>query len=156
METIDIIKQLCSKKGISLSQLESDLGYGNGSVGKSKNMSADRMYQIANYFGVSMEYLITGKTLDETDNEMSILRQQQAIMMAINKTTEHMTDLYKEIAECQDQLSSLKREYNKIELSKKNSVISAPAEVQEQAPANNTVQPEGLPFLFFNDELPFK
>jgi chromosome segregation ATPase len=119
-------------------------------------MSADRMYQIANYFGVSMEYLITGKTLDETDNEMSILRQQQAIMMAINKTTEHMTDLYKEIAECQDQLSSLKREYNKIELSKKNSVISAPAEVQEQTPANNTVQPEGLPFLFFNDELPFK
>lgn len=63
MDAIDIIKQLCKDKGTTVTQLESDLGYSNGSIGKTKNMSADRIYQISQYFGVSMEYLMTGKTI---------------------------------------------------------------------------------------------
>ena len=66
METIDIIKELCKKKGLTVTQLENELDYGNGSLAKSKSMSAERMYQISKYFGVSMEYLMTGKTIEET------------------------------------------------------------------------------------------
>lgn len=115
METLDIIKELCEKKGISVSQLENKLEFGNGSLSKSKNMSADRLYQVAKFFDVSMEYMMTGKTIDEADDEMTKLRQQQSILMEINKVSQQMSEYYKKIAECQDRLSALKRDYNKLD-----------------------------------------
>ena len=60
MANIEIIRRLCKENKISISKLETELGYGNGSIAKSSNMSADRLKQIADYFDVSMEYLITG------------------------------------------------------------------------------------------------
>lgn len=144
METLDIIKQLCEKKGISISQLENKLEFGNGSLSKSKNMSADRLYQVAKFFDVSMEYMMTGKTIDETDDEMTRLRQQQSILMEINKVSQQMSEYYKKIAECQDRLTTLKRDYNKLDQKTKNEV-----------PQKNTSDP----FLdipdFFDEELPF-
>ena len=125
METIDIIRELCNKKGISLSQLESDLEYGNGSLAKSKNMAADRMYKIAQYFGVTMEYLMTGKTVNETNDEMAILAQQQSILMKIGKVSQNMTEYYKKISECQNQLSDLKKEYALLEAQKKANTSEA-------------------------------
>ena len=149
METIDIIRQLCSQKGISLAQLESDLEYGNGSLAKSKNMSADRLYKIAQYFGVSMEYLITGKTITEADDEVSILRQQQSILMEINKVSQLMSDYYKKIAECQDKLNQLKKDYSKLETKKKSSEASS-------SPNEDPLKYPDLFDLFSNDdELPF-
>lgn len=111
METIDIIRQLCADKGISLSQLESDLNYGNGSIAKSKNMSADRIFQIARYFGVSMEYLLTGKTINEVDDEMAILRQKQSILLEMNKINQQISDYYKSISDLQNTLTRLKNDY---------------------------------------------
>lgn len=63
METIDIIRGLCKEKGISITKLEVALGYGNGSISKAstKAMRSDRLKAIADYFDVSMEYLLTGK-----------------------------------------------------------------------------------------------
>lgn len=119
MEALDIIKQLCKEKGISLAQLESDLEYGNGSLAKAKSMSADRMFKIAQYFNVSMEYLMTGKTIDETDDEVASLRQQQSILIEINKISRDMAEYYKKINECQTQLSTLQAKYNELELKKK-------------------------------------
>lgn len=119
VEALDVIKQLCKEKGISLAQLENDLDYGNGSLAKSKSMSADRMFKIAQYFNVSMEYLMTGKTIDETDDEVASLRQQQSILIEINKISRDMAEYYKKINECQSRLSALQAEYNKLELKKK-------------------------------------
>lgn len=115
MDALDIIKQLCKNRGITITQLENDLSYSNGSINKAKSMSADRLYQISQYFNVSMEYLMTGKTINETDDEMSLLRQQQSILMEINKISQAMASYYKEIAKCQDKLSELKKDYNKVE-----------------------------------------
>lgn len=143
METLDIIKQLCKNNGITISQLESDLDYGNGSLAKSKAMSAERMYKIAQYFGVSMEYLLTGKTINDADDEVSILRQQQSILMDINKISQQMSDFYKKIAECQDKLTALKKEYGKLE-NKKNNPASASSDTEDQAW-----------ILSLEDELPF-
>ena len=147
METIDIIRQLCSQKGISLAQLESDLEYGNGSLAKSKNMSADRLYKIAQYFGVSMEYLITGKTITEADDEVSILRQQQSILMEINKVSQLMSDYYKKIAECQEKLNQLKKDYSRLESKKKSSEAKALADVE-------VIEYPDLFDLFSDDETP--
>lgn len=118
METIDIIKDLCSKNNLSIAQLEGDLGYGNGSIAKSKSMSADRVYQIAQYFNVPMEFLMTGKTVEDTESEIAILRQQQTILMEINQINTKITSYYREIAECQNELTKLKAEYKKLESKK--------------------------------------
>lgn len=147
MDALDIIKQLCKNRGITITQLENDLSYSNGSINKAKSMSADRLYQISQYFGVSMEYLMTGKTITETDDEIALLRQQQSILMEISKINQTMTAYYKEIAKCQDKLTELKKEYNKIE-SKKNT------ETDDDTKENPA---DLFPFPFeFDDELPFK
>ena len=144
METLDIIRHMCTSTGISIAQLESELGYGNGSIAKAKNMSADRIYQIAQYFGVSMEYLMTGKTINETDDEIALLRQQQSILIDINKINQEMTDYYKKIADCQSKLTSLKKEYNKIEAKKKS-----------QNNINPNEESDELPWDGIDEELPF-
>ena len=119
-ETLDIIKQLCKEKGISISQLEKDLDYGNGSLTKPKAISSDRLYKIARYFDVQMEYLITGKTISEAEDEMALLRQQQSILLSINKTSQLIADYYKKIAACQEDLNALRIEFSKIEKKMKN------------------------------------
>lgn len=64
MGCFDIIKDLCDRKGIAVTVLEKELGFGRGSIGKIKNggnPSAERLQKIADYFGVSVEYLMTGE-----------------------------------------------------------------------------------------------
>ncbi len=58
METLDIIKNLCKEKGVSIAKLERDLGYANASIAKGNMIKSDRLLAIARYFGVSMEYLM--------------------------------------------------------------------------------------------------
>lgn len=153
MEVLDIIKQLCKEKNLSISQLESELEFGNGSIAKSKgNMSADRMYQIAKYFKVPMEYLMTGKTIQEADDEVAIIRQQQSILLEISKVNEKLSEAYKTLDKCKDDLVQLKTEYNKLEL-KKRKVSSEPEPTGTGAPPAIT-QPN-LFQLFNDDELPF-
>lgn len=144
METLDIIKELCEKKGISISQLENKLEFGNGSLSKSKNMSADRLYQVAKFFNVSMEYMMTGKNISEADDEMTKLRQQQSILMEINKISQQMSEYYKKIAECQNRLSDLKRDFSKLD-------SKAKIEPQKSEPLPNILD---IPD-FLDEELPF-
>lgn len=58
------IKYLCSKKGVSVAKLESDLGFGNASIRKwekTSSPSIDKIVKVAAYFDVSIDYL-TGRT----------------------------------------------------------------------------------------------
>lgn len=71
MNTLDTIRKLCTERGVSIKSLEKELGYSNGSLAKAKVIPSDRVMEIAQYFGVSMEYLMTGEkkcyyTNDET------------------------------------------------------------------------------------------
>lgn len=86
MNTIEIIKTLCKTKGISISALEKDLGYGNGSLSKARVIPSDRVYEIATYFNVSMEYLMTGidsNGLSEADNR-DIAKDLEDIMKKLD------------------------------------------------------------------------
>lgn len=65
MTTLDNIKTICrEKKNISVTTLEQELGYSNGSLAKAKDIPSSRICEIANYLGVSMEYLMTGEKPD--------------------------------------------------------------------------------------------
>lgn len=153
MEVLDIIKQLCKEKDISIAQLESELDFGNGSIAKSKgNMSADRMYQIAKFFKVPMEYLMTGKTIQEADDEVAIIRQQQSILLEISKVNEKLSEAYKTLDKCKDELVQLKTDYNKLELKKRKAIFDSPEPTNTPS---KTVQ-TNLFDIFNEDELPFK
>lgn len=58
METSEIIRSLCRRNGISVTDLEKELGFGNGSLTKSGVIRSDRLLIVAKRFNVSMEYLM--------------------------------------------------------------------------------------------------
>lgn len=62
MNTTDVIRALCAGKGISVTELEKELGFSNGSLTKNNYIRSDRLRILADYFNVSMEYLMTGET----------------------------------------------------------------------------------------------
>ena len=64
------IKELCSRRNITIAKLESELGFGNASIKKwekTSSPSIDKILKVAKYFDVSIYYL-----LGRTDIERSI------------------------------------------------------------------------------------
>ena len=63
MSAYDQIKKLCDERGIAVTALEKELGFGRGSIGKMRTVrpSADRIQKIADYFGVTSDYINTGE-----------------------------------------------------------------------------------------------
>lgn len=57
------VKELCEKSGISVKRLEKMLGISNGTIGgwDKGNPSMENARKIANHFGVSIEYILTGE-----------------------------------------------------------------------------------------------
>lgn len=59
------IKALCSNHNITISQLEKELNFGNGTVHKwyKSEPSAQKVLKVALYFNVSLDYLFDGNTV---------------------------------------------------------------------------------------------
>lgn len=66
MEIVERVRLLCKEKGIAISKMEKDLGYGNGYFNpkKLKAIPSGRLTEIAEYLCVSVNEL-----LGETDKE---------------------------------------------------------------------------------------
>ena len=62
MTTFERIENLRRLKGISQGKLEKELGFSNGSISKWKNSmpTSERLQKVADYFGVTTSYLLTG------------------------------------------------------------------------------------------------
>lgn len=64
MTTYDRIKALCDNLNISISSLEKTLNFSNGYFGKMRTSKSgatiDKMQKVADYFGVSLDYLVNG------------------------------------------------------------------------------------------------
>lgn len=60
------VETLRKQRNISQGNLEKELGFSNGSISKWKNSSPtpERLKKLADYFNVSVEYLLTGKEKD--------------------------------------------------------------------------------------------
>ena len=62
MTILERIKKECKeRKNISITTLEAELGYSNGSLAKAKDIPSSRILEISQYLNVPMEYLMTGK-----------------------------------------------------------------------------------------------
>lgn len=66
--SVEYVRDICSKRNIPVSQLEKDCGFANGYMNpkKLKKIPYDRAKMIADYLGLSLEYLLTGT--DEKKN----------------------------------------------------------------------------------------
>ena len=63
MKLLDRVKELCRLKGISQGRMEKEIGISNGASSKWKTSSPslDILKKLSEYFGVSVDYLMTGK-----------------------------------------------------------------------------------------------
>lgn len=73
MNTYEIIKNLAKEKGISIRQLEINLGYSNGYIGswKRQTPNSNELSRIADYFDVSVDYLL-GRELKEAPKKVDL------------------------------------------------------------------------------------
>ena len=55
------VKDLCKEKGISLNKLEQEIGVASGYLSKLDNPGIKTVKLIADYFNVSVDYLMTGE-----------------------------------------------------------------------------------------------
>lgn len=86
MNAVERVKSICKERKIPISKLESDLGFSNGYISSLKKgvFPDDRIRKIANYFNVSVDYLMTGKE----DLEGDISDESAHLVAQIRKDTE--------------------------------------------------------------------
>lgn len=82
------IRNIAKEKGYSINRLEQELGFARSSINKfNKNKpSVDKLQQIADFLGVSLDYLTTG----ETDASILTARDERDIEKIINQTREQL------------------------------------------------------------------
>ena len=80
---VERIRRLCEEHGTTFGALEKKLGFANGSLRKTDGkIQSVRLKMIADYFGVSMEYLMTGSEASKepfTASERELLRLFQSM-----------------------------------------------------------------------------
>lgn len=67
------IKSLCKNNGVSLNKLETELDFAKGYLSKldKSTPNSAKLQKIADYFGVSLDYLMTGNLSDEISRQSS-------------------------------------------------------------------------------------
>lgn len=89
------IRLLCEKKDISVTRLESELGFGNGAIGKwekSCSPSIDKIAKVANFFGVTTDYLLGRTDIEKSasdvlqDEDMISIQRARQIMPPQDRT----------------------------------------------------------------------
>ena len=90
--TFDKIKELCQKQGISLNQLEEKLNFSTNYLYSMKkgNPKADNLQKIADYFGVTIDYLMTGIE-DKKESPVLTARDERDIAKDLNRIMEKLS-----------------------------------------------------------------
>lgn len=71
LTTKERIEALCAERGMTISALEKEIGLGSGTILKwdhRKGPSADKLSRVADYFHVSVDYLL-GREVDEAERD---------------------------------------------------------------------------------------
>jgi transcriptional regulator with XRE-family HTH domain len=94
------IKELANAKGLSLPNLESELGFGSGTIVKwdKSTPNVDKLQKVANYLGVSIDYLVTGEIEDEQNK---IIYEYAKKLLALGMTPEKLEKLVDAVEDIQ-------------------------------------------------------
>ena len=107
MITYEKIKEMCEKKGVSISQCERDCGFSKGSISKiEKNRpNSKRLQALADYFGVTMDFIMTGENPDgyyydrETAEVAQEIYQNKELHMLFDAARDSTPDELRKFAE---------------------------------------------------------
>ena len=82
MNSVERVKELCKERKIPISRLEKDLGFSNGYIGQLRKgiFPADRLRDIADYLGVSVDYLLTGEDESTLSDKKYYINDETAEM----------------------------------------------------------------------------
>lgn len=82
MTLFERVERLRAEKRISQGKLEKELGFSNGSISKWKNSmpSPERLSKLADYFGVSVDYLVTGEDKSNLSDRKYYINDETAEM----------------------------------------------------------------------------
>ena len=90
MTVFERIENLRHSRKISQGKLEKELGFSNGSISKWKNSmpTPERLQKVAEYFGVTVDYLMTGK---DVKKEVPLTaKDQKDIEKILSQTKEQL------------------------------------------------------------------
>lgn len=70
----DRVRMLCDTNNISFNKLEDELGFGKGYISKlgSSGPNSNKLEKIANYFGVTMDFLLNGIKEDTSSGKAGV------------------------------------------------------------------------------------
>lgn len=93
MTVFDRIEQLRKTQNLSQGKLEKELGFSNGSISKWRNSTPtyERLQKVADYFGVSVDYLMTGKTPEEKKDITLTSKDQRDIKKDLDSIMEKLS-----------------------------------------------------------------
>lgn len=96
MNVYERIKMLCSKKRMSVAELERKLNLSNGSISKwaKSKPNSDQISRIAEFFDVSVDYLL-GRTNNPKTADNFVDESEEMAMLLFRKSTENMTEKQK-------------------------------------------------------------
>ncbi|MCI6140247.1 helix-turn-helix transcriptional regulator [Clostridium sp.] len=92
MLTYDTIKMLCKKKGVTITGTEKELGFSRGSLCKvdTSKPSMEKVQKLADYFDVSVDYLMTGKETPENREITLTARDSREITKILDDTRKQL------------------------------------------------------------------
>lgn len=92
MNAVERVQQLCKDRKIPISKVESDLKFGNAYIKRLKKgtFPDDRLRMLADYFGVSTDYLMYGKERESNDYQEQAelflkIRHDEKMLSALEK-----------------------------------------------------------------------
>lgn len=93
MDLRERVKELCKKNGTSMNQVEIDLGFGKGYLSKlgESTPNAKKIQKIADYFGVTVDYLLTGNNEPKEKAPELTARDERDIAKDLNNIMEKLT-----------------------------------------------------------------
>ena len=89
MDLKERIQALCKTLGKSMNQVESDLGFGKGYISKlgKSTPNATKIKLLADYFGVSVDYLMNG---EDTEQPTLTRKNERDIGKALKETLDQL------------------------------------------------------------------
>ena len=92
MDLKERIQTLCKNNSISMNQLEQDLGFGKGYISKlnKSTPNATKIQQIATYFNVSVDYLMSGHTDESAQSPALTKRDERDIKKDLDSIMERL------------------------------------------------------------------
>lgn len=92
MDLKERIKELCKINGVSMNKVESDLNFGKGYISKlgKSTPNASKIRQIADYFDVTVDYLMSGKESSQEIEVKLTRKDEKDIARRLESTLEEL------------------------------------------------------------------